>query len=383
MEPFLTQQVAQRPVVVLTGARQTGKTSLVKRCFPDYELVSLDLPSEAEQAEQDPRGFLARHPPPLIVDEVQYAPGLFRHLKQVVDARRDCCGQFILTGSQQFTMMQAVSESLAGRAAILQLEGLSWHEISAARLPITIEKAMIRGGLPELYEKPDLNAEVFFRSYVATYLERDLRQSLKVTNLRDFERFVRICALRTAQLLNKADLSRDVGVSASTAGQWLSVLQASNQVALLEPWFSNSTKTLVKMPKIYLCDTGLAAFLVGLPDATSLLASPLRGHLWETFVFSEIRRRQLARSGGWAVNFWRDRSKEVDFLFHRAGRFSLVDAKWSDRPDRAGIKTMAKVAAMLPAGAVERQALICRTSNEFPITPDASALPLTMVDTLF
>ncbi|HEY3354514.1 MAG TPA: ATP-binding protein [Polyangia bacterium] len=382
IEPLLRRRAAQRPVVVLTGARQTGKTSLVRRLFPDREFVTLDLPSEAEQAERDPRGFLARHPPPLTVDEVQYAPGLFRHLKAEVDAHRQHHGRFVLTGSQKLVLMQAVSDSLAGRADVLELEGLSWHEILAARLPYTVEEVLVRGGFPELYQKPELDADGFYRSYVATYLERDLRQLLNVSSLRDFERFVRACALRTAQLLNRAELARDVGISGSTAAQWLSVLATSAQVALLEPWFANRTKSLVKTPKLYVCDTGLLSFLVGLTRPGDLPASPMGGALWETFAFSELRRRLASRRGGWELNFWRDRSREADFLFHRAGRFDLADAKWTEHPDARDAAALARVAAELPRGSVRRLALLCRAANRFPVAAGIEALPLSELDGL-
>ena len=376
MESLLRRRASERPVVVLTGARQTGKTSLVRHVFPDYELVSLDLPSEAEQAERDPRGFLSRHSRPLIVDEVQYAPGLFRHLKSVVDADRDRNGQFILTGSQKLVLMQAVSDSLAGRADILELEGLSYAEIRAASLSFEVEEVLHRGGFPELYARPAIDSDGFYRSYLATYLERDLRQLLQVVSLRDYERFLRACALRSAQLLNKAGVARDIGIAGSTANEWLSMLQVSSQLALIEPWFSNRTKSLVKRPKLYVADTGLLCFLVGLRNASDLFDSPLRGALWESLVFSEMRRALINRRGGWELNFWRDRSKEVDFLFHRAGRFDLADAKWTEHPDRRDAATLQRVAAELPKGSVARQAIICRAPHRFPVNEIVEALPL-------
>ena len=269
LEPVLLRAVQQRPVVVVTGARQVGKTSLVRRLLPRHHYVSLDLPSEAAQAERDPAQFLQRHPPPLILDEVQYAPAVFRHLKSVVDARRSENGRFVLAGSQLFPLMSGVSESLAGRAEILHLEGLSYAEAAAARRALTPAEFAVRGGFPELHEKPDLDGPAFYRSYVTTYLERDLRTLLNVGSLRDFERFVRAGALRSAQLLNKAELARDVGVSPPTAAQWLSLLEASGQAVLLEPWFSNRTKSLVKTPKLYLADGGLLCALLGVrtPEA--------------------------------------------------------------------------------------------------------------------
>jgi uncharacterized protein len=374
IEGLLSTRAAQRPVVVLTGARQTGKTSLVRRTFGSYEYVSLDLPSEAEQAEHDPASFLDRHQAPLIVDEVQYAPGLFRHLKATVDRHRGTNGQYILTGSQKLVLMKAVSESLAGRADILELETLSWLEVRAAFSTMSVMELVARGGFPELYEKPELDAQAFHRSYLATYLERDLRQVLQVSSLRDFERFVRACALRSGQLLNRADLARDVGISGSTAAAWLGVLQASGQVVLLEPWFSNRTKSLVKSPKLYLADTGLCCFLAGIRSLADLRESPMAGALWETLVFGELRRLQVNRRGGWDLHFWRDRSKEVDFLFHRGGVFDLADAKWTELPAAKDSVALEQVAAEI--GKVKRAALICRAANPYPITKQVQALPL-------
>ena len=372
LEPVLRNRADTRPVVVLTGARQTGKTSLVRRLFPDYTYVSLDLPSEAEQAEQDPSGFLSRHPPPLIVDEVQYSPGILRHLKVAVDADRDLTGQFILTGSQPLHLMAGVSESLAGRAAVLQMGGLSYAEILGSRPDMPVIDAMIRGGFPELYEKPELDVRGFFQSYVATYLERDLRAQLQVGNLRDFERFLRAGALRTSQLLNKAELARDVGISPSTAGQWVSALERSGVIALLEPWFSNRTKSLVKSPKLHFQDTGLCGFLMGITSADDVPGSPLAGALWETMVFTEFQRLLSAGVGAWQLSFWRDRTKEADFLLHRAGTFALADAKWSEHPGDLG--RLERIRGEFPT--LPEAALVCRAPNPYPVGEQALALPL-------
>jgi len=321
-EDVLKRSSETRFVVVLTGARQTGKTSLVRRLFPDHAYVSLDLPGEAAQAEGDPLAFLRRHGKRLVVDEVQYAPDLFRHLKRVVDDNRDQMGRFILTGSQPFQLMQGVSESLAGRADILHLDGLSYREIHAHAQNLSVETFVLRGGFPELHERPNLDAPRFYHSYVATYLERDLRMQLQVGNLRDFERFLRACALRTSQLLNRAELARDVGISPTTAGQWLSVLEQSGIIILLEPWFSNATKSLVETPKLPLNGSGLCALLMGMPTLDDRLSSPLAGALWETCVFTEIR-KVLAANSCQELAFWRDGTKEADFLFHRSGRTLL------------------------------------------------------------
>ena len=381
MEPLLLQRAATRPVVVLTGARQTGKTSLMRRLFPDHGFVTLDLPSEAEQAERDPGSFLARHPPPLIVDEVQYAPGLFRHLKAAVDRDRRRCGAFLLTGSQPLGLMQSVSDSLAGRASIVELEPLSFAEAGAAHPDLAVEEFLVRGGFPELYENRAIDPEDFLRSYVATYLERDLRQLLQVSSLRDYERFLRVTALRTAQLLNRADLARDVGISGSTAGAWLSALEASHQLVLLEPWFANGTRGIVKRPKLYLRDPGLAAFLCGVHSTQALHSSPLAGALWETLVCAEIRRAQSNRRGGWDFNFWRDRTREADFLLHRAGAYHIADAKWTEHPGPRDAAALRRVARELPDGSVRSMSIFCRAPSAYPIDAgEVQAVPLAMLD---
>ena len=382
IEPLLLQRAATRPVVVLTGARQAGKTSLVRRLFPDHAFVTLDLPSEAEQAERDPGTFLARHPPPVILDEVQYAPGLFRHLKAAVDRERGRYGAFLLTGSQPLGLMKSVSDSLAGRAAIIELEPLSFAEARVAHPDLTVEQFLVRGSFPELYENRDIDAEGFLRSYVATYLERDLRQLLQVTSLRDFERFLRATALRSAQLLNRADLARDAGISGSTAAAWLSALAASHQVMLLEPWFANRTKALVKRPKLYLCDAGLAAFLCGVRTTAELRASPLAGALWETFVCAEIRRAQSNSRGAWDFHFRADRAREADFLLHRAGKFRLADAKWTEHPDARDAGALRRIARELPPGSVRSLSIFCRAPNAYPLGDDARAVPLDSPDAL-
>ena len=372
IEELLLHRAATRPVVVLTGARQTGKTSLMQRLFPDHHFVSLDLPSEAEQAERDPGSFLSRHPPPVIIDEVQYAPGLFRHLKIAVDEHRES-GSFLLTGSQPFTLMRSVADSLAGRADILELEPLSYAEAQRAHSNLSVEEFLVRGGYPELYANRDIDARGFLQSYVATYLERDLRQLLDVSSLRDYERFLRAAALRTAQLLNRSDFARDVGIAGSTVAAWLSVLEASNQLVLLEPWYGNPTVSLVKRPKLYLRDAGLVAFLCGVHSTDDLHASPLVGALWETLVCSEIRRRQINHHGSWNLHFWLDRSREADFLLHRAGKIRLADAKWTERPRSRDADSLRKVAQVLPADSVDAMAVVCRTANNYPIADRVTA----------
>ena len=380
IEPRLLHSAATRPVIVLTGARQTGKTSTFLRLFPNYAFVSLDLPTEAEQAEKEPDRFLHRYPPPVLIDEVQYAPSLFRRLKTAVDANRGRYGQFLLTGSQKFTLMKNVAESLAGRADIVELETLSFAEIRGALPQAGIEASIVRGGFPELYANPAIDAAAFHNSYLATYLERDVRSLTHVGSLRDFERFLRACALRSANLLNKADLARDVGIAPSTANQWLSMLEASGQVVLLEPWFSNRTKSIVKSPKLYLADTGLLCALLNIRSEEALRQSPAVGAVWETFVFAQLRDRERRAGRSGSLFFWRDRTREVDFVADVGGNLELFEAKWTEVPDAGDTVNLDFVRNAVGKARVASGAVVCRTPNSFPLPGGFRALPVSELE---
>ena len=375
LEAEILTLAARRPVVVLSGARQTGKTSLLRRCFPRHSYVSLDLPSEAEQAEQDPLSFLSRHPSPVIIDEVQYAPKVFRHIKAVVDQRRKQPGQFLLTGSQQFRLMKEVSDSLAGRAALLTLEGLSETEILAAHPDAPLTERLWRGGWPELWEDRSLDPVSFLNSYIATYLERDVRSFAQVGNLRDFERFLRACALRSANLLNKADLARDVGVAPSTINQWISIVEAAGQVLLLEPWFNNRGKRLIKSPKLYLADTGLLCALLNLRSADAMGASAFVGAIWETYVATQLRHRER-RAVPTARNlyFWRDGTREVDFVTDSDGQLSLWEAKWKEHPTTEDTVNLQHARRALGPTRVAKASVVARPPNRYPLAPDIEAV---------
>jgi uncharacterized protein len=335
------------PVVLLTGARQSGKTTLLKKTFPDYSYISLDLPSIAEQAENNPLEFFSTYKAPMIIDEVQYAPGLFRHLKKIVDEKRHSMGEYILTGSQKFSLMKGVSDSLAGRSVLLELENLSWYEINKTK-PRNFNYselilAMVRGQFPELWRVPDFPVYSFYSSYISTYLERDVRQILNIVSLRDFERFLRALAPRSGQLLNKTEIARDVGVSVKAINDWISVLEASNQIVLLEPWYSNISKRIVKSPKVYFCDSGLLCFLLNVNDS-SLSSSPFRGQIWETAVFSELRKINQASSNPFAFWFYRDQlAREIDFVLERAGQLYFIECKWNQNPKISDAKTIKTV----------------------------------------
>ncbi len=375
ISPRLAKLVQTRPAVLVTGARQTGKTSLLRHCFPKHRFVSLDVPSEAMQAENDPEAFFTRNPSPLIIDEAQYAPRLFRHLKVLIDRDRGANGRFLLTGSQKQQLMDKSAESLAGRIGLLELETLSRRELAGGD-PASVAGHILRGGYPELAVNHQIEPREFYHAYLATYLERDVRTLLAVSSLRDFERFVRVCALRSGQLLNKAELARDVGIAPSTAGQWLSVLQASNIVLLLEPWFSNKTKSLVKSPKLYFADSGLLCHLVDIDEEAQLFSSPAYPAVWETYVFSEIRKRQTAAKGYWQCHFWADRNREVDFLIHQAGHFEIYDAKTTAHPDMSYAKQLLYAIGQLGEKNVSRAGIIGRSANSYRLEQSIEAIAL-------
>jgi len=358
IEPKLKSLSQAFPALIVTGARQTGKTSLLRRLFTHHDYVSLDLRSLAEEAEESPRTFLETHAPPVLIDEVQYAPAIFRHLKVAIDADREAKGQFILAGSQKFTLMKEVSDSLAGRCAVLSLPGLSIREIRGSSWDPHRAGAhtelVVRGGFPELWADRSIPSREFYQSYLATYIERDLRQVLRIGSLRDFERFLRACAARSSQTLNKSGLARDVGISPTTAGEWISALEASNQISLLEPFFANVGKRLVKAPKLYFNDTGLLAFLLGM-SAEALGSSPLTGPLWENLVFTEISKWLSLHRPEWTLWFYRDQEqREADFLVQGPGhRVRVLDAKWSETPRSDAFTALEGVAEILSrAGAI-------------------------------
>lgn len=337
------------PVVALVGPRQVGKTSLLERTFPEHRYVSLDVAANAEAAETRPQEFLQRHSPPVTVDEVQYAPSFFRHVKTYVDSHRARNGLFVITGSQNFLLMENLAESLAGRAAVIPFLGLSgreWRGAPAASRNQSWVHFLWKGGFPALWAEPRKgpSRERWYQGYVATYLERDVRNLLNVGSLRDFERFLRACASRCGQVLNLSELGRDVGISTPTAKQWLSVLQASNQVVLLEPYFRSLGKRLSKTPKLYFTDTGLAAYLMGFASSDALWTSREAGALWETHVVNQWLRWRDWHEPSLGLWYWRDQGgNEVDLVLERNRKLIPVECKINEKPgakDLRGIESL-------------------------------------------
>jgi hypothetical protein len=379
-EPTLKALFRQFPAVVVTGPRQVGKTSLVRHAFPSHTYVSLDVPSMAEQAEKSPEAFIQSFAEPLIIDEVQYAPSLFRHLKVRIDQDKHP-GRFILTGSQGFALMHGISESLAGRCGVLSMLNLSARELKDSRQPFDDIDYIFKGGYPELYERPAIDPHFWYGAYFSTYLERDVRNILNVGNLRDFDRFLRAVAVRTGQVLSYSDLARDVGVAPNTAKQWISVLQASGQIVLLEPYHRNLGKRLVKSPKLYMADTGLAAFLMGFESRESVLRHPVIGALWETHVIMQVVKHFASKGKNIPLWFWRTgQGAEVDLLVEHGGRFVAIEAKFAEAPDATALKGMDALRKFYGENCFLAGYIASRARRSYPVSDRVHAAPGSFID---
>ncbi len=354
----IIEAVKTRPALLLTGIRQSGKSSLLQRLFPEAEYVTLDKVLLAEEAKTNPSKFLSRFEKQVIIDEIQYAPSLFREIKIRIDEDRNVKGKWILTGSQQFNLMQGITESLAGRIRIINLFPLSAAELNRAGFELNPENYLWKGGFPEVWAE-NLVAAGFFEDYIQTYLERDLKQMLNVNNLMDFRRFVIHLALRTGQLVNYAEIAKDTGVSGNTIKSWINLLQTSGLIYLLPPFYQNLGKRLIKAPKIYFCDTGLICALLNIHSLQALENSPHLGNIWENFVFTE-----LLKSGftcGKDLFFYRDQNGvEIDFVAEKDGNTFLLEAKHSEIP-KAGKLNFKKVAPLFPPTV---QLLVACPANE-------------------
>jgi uncharacterized protein len=373
----LESAVNSFPAVVLTGARQVGKTTLLKTAFPHFNYVTLDLMQDAQMAEEAPDQFFKKYKPPLIIDEVQYAPKIFRHLKVIIDKDPSATGRFILTGSHKFTLMKEVAESLAGRCAVLELEGLASDECDLVIKEFLAkhgpEAVLTKGMMPRLWENLSVSENEFHGSYLSTYIERDVRQILNVGSLRDFDRFMRICATYNGSELNKSSIASTVGISKKTVADWLSVLVASNQIALLEPYFTNIKKRIVKSPRLYFCDTGLLCFLLGL-DKGALTGYAGIGTIWEAYIFAEIRKHCAAYELQMQPWFYRDSAGlEVDFVLSSKGKIQLLEVKWTELPSSKMLRGIKELRETLPETTAQSY-VVCRTSIGFPLGDEISAI---------
>ena len=315
------------PVIAITGPRQSGKTTLAKATFPDKPYLSLEDPDIRAIAEADPRHLLASYPDGAILDEVQRAPLLFSYLQTSIDSALRP-GMYVLTGSQQFGLLSGISQSLAGRAGLIQLLPLSLKELAdGAILPEKLDLLLHHGGYPPLYDRIFSPGD-WFAGYVATYVERDVRQLINVRDLSTFQRFLKMCAARTGQLLNLSSLASDCGITHNTAASWISVLEASYLIHLLRPHFTNFNKRLVKTPKLYFCDVGLAAWLLGIRKIEDMAFHAQRGNLFETLIVSEFLKRCWNDGMPSNLFFWRDsKGLEVDLLLEQGDSLTPIEIK--------------------------------------------------------
>lgn len=315
------------PVITITGPRQSGKTTLAKNIFVNKPYASLEDPDVRLSAQDDPRAFLERFPNGAVLDEVQRCPDLLSYLQTTVDADGRM-GLFILTGSQQFGLLSGITQSLAGRTAFMELLPFSISELEmAGKLPKSLDDMLIKGGYPPLYDR-ELQISSWFGAYVTAYIERDVRQVLKVQELETFQRFVRLCAGRTGQLLNLTSLASDCGITHNTAKSWISVLEASYILFQLRPHHANFNKRLIKAPKLYFYDAGLASWLLGIQTLQQLELHPLRGNIFETFIVSELMKSRLNRGERPNLYFWRDSNgNEVDVVIELGQRLMPVEIK--------------------------------------------------------
>ena len=348
IEPELRAAARQFPVVVLTGARQTGKSTLLQHLFPNVPYVTLDDPFTRQAAQDDPRSFLAQAPR-LVIDEIQQAPDLLPHVKVLVDADRRNAGRFLLTGSQAFPLMAGLGESLAGRAAIFQLLPFSQHELGNAALPVDrCFQRIFDGFYPDVVAH-GVDRNRFYSSYVQTYLERDIRLMTAIHDLKQFQNLVGLMAARVGNLLNLTELAKEAGVSAPTVRRWIALLETAGLIYLLRPYSGNLSKRIVKSPKLYFGDTGLAAWLLRYPTAESLRHGPQSGALFENFVLLECLKHKANFGAAGELFFYRDSNhNEIDLVVETGAITHLVEIKQTATPKAAHFDVLRRLQSVFP-----------------------------------
>lgn len=398
LTPFISKASKTFPVVLVTGPQQVGKTSIFEEMRPaSRNYVTLDDPEIRAMAQDDPRLFLSTYKPPLLIDEAQYAPQLFPHIKMIVDKEKKA-GLYWITGSQVFSLMKNLTESLAGRVGILELQGLSQSEkfkkpnrppflpsvkSDKAIPPFDLDslyKFIWRGSYPACFVDKKIDWQLFYRSYIATYLERDVRQILNITQENNFIKFLSVAAARSGQILNYSDMARDCDVSLVTVKSWISVLQTSGIIFLLYPYSNNITKRAIKTPKLYFYDTGLVCYLCRIMDIASARDGILSGALMETYVVSEIIKSYIHNSYRPNIYFYRDKEgKEIDLILEQNFTLYPIEIKRTASPNKDDIKNFGILDSIKGKNTLGPGALICLRPDIMPITKDAVATPLSCI----
>jgi hypothetical protein len=324
----LKELASKYPVVTIIGPRQSGKTTLAKNTFPTLPYVSLEDLDIRDLAKTDPRSFLEQYPNGAILDEIQRVPLLLSYIQTIVD-KQDQKGMFILTGSHQLELHEAIAQSLAGRTALLTLLPLSLDELANAHIDLPIDELLLKGGYPRIY-KDNLDPTKAYRNYFQTYVEKDLRQLINIKDLVQFDRFIRICAGRIGCELNLTSIGNEVGASVNTIKEWISILEASFILFRLQPYFENFGKRIIKAPKLYFIDVGLAAYLLGIETQVQMSRDPLRGHLVENLVVLELMKWRLNHGLDPQLYYYRDVQKnEIDVIFKRGKQLIPIEIKSS------------------------------------------------------
>ncbi len=328
LESELKELAKGYPIVTVIGPRQSGKTTIVQQAFPKKMYANLEFPDIRAMALKDPRGFLEQFPSGAILDEIQRAPELLSYIQPLVD-KKDQKGMFILTGSHQLELQEAISQSLAGRTALLTLLPLNLTELKDAGFDLSVDEWILKGGYPRIY-KEQLDPTKLYRSYFQTYVERDLRQLIQVKDLMQFERFIHILSGRIGQIINMEEIGGEVGISSHTVKEWVSILEASFIVFRLPPYFENFGKRVIKSPKLYFNDVGLAAYLLGIQSEVQLSRDPLRGNLFENAIILELKKYRLNRGLDPSLFYYRDIQKnEVDVIFKKGNDLVPIEIKSS------------------------------------------------------
>jgi len=328
LDTELKTNAKQYPIVTITGPRQSGKTTLVKKYFPKHQYYNLEEPDTREIAQADPRGFLTASDKGLILDEIQRVPELLSYIQGIVDKTKKR-GQFILTGSRNFELMETVTQSLAGRTALLCLLPLSINELKTANIQYTIDQHLLKGFYPRVHAE-NLDPTKAYRNYYQTYIERDLKALIHLRDINHFQKFVRLCAGRVGQIFNASALASEVGVSVPTINSWISILQESYVIFLLQPYYANIRKRLTKSPKLYFYDVGLAAYLLTIENERQMSRDPLRGALFENMVVMELVKYRFNRGQDHNLYFFRDeRHHEIDAVIKTGNMLTGVEIKSS------------------------------------------------------
>ena len=363
----LLKAAKQFSAVILTGARQVGKSTLVQELFPKHNYVSLDEIDTRNYAQDDPRGFLNSHPCPLIIDEIQEAPELLNYVKKIIDDNRSRTGLFIITGSQQFSLMEGVQETLAGRAAVLELHSFSMEELCRAKKLKNEDWSSIvhRGSYPELWSKKSIDLHLWYSSYIKTFLERDIKANLQKNYLKHYEQFLNLIIARASQELNYADIAKDIGVDEKTIKTWLAFLERSQVIFLLQPYPKKiEKKQISKKAKVYFYDTGLIDHRLGFHTPEQIKKSPISGALFENLVISElIKRHKANQESGFFYHFREKNGLEIDLIYENRAQLKLIEIKQNETPNIGMAKNLLKFSGLVTN--VSKQYLLSPHTKDF------------------